>query len=257
MRRATVVTAASWPPSSWDCRTWPSRSPRSAAIGCSRPLGRGTRRRGARPVLPPSPGAGWSACLDAAGEAPGVVVSHEGWTARLARERAWVAIPPDGILDRARDVLDGIAHERALWEGIAPAQEARVSRPRVAARRRGWAHLFPASRPAIWNRSMARAGAGPRSADGGAAAGCGGCARSPGGRLPGERAGLRDGQRRRRPAAPHPSRPGAGRPPRRPRPGGGRGAPDVNSSAATGRPRGLGGDGERVKGKVGPVCRAA
>ena len=67
-----------------------------------------------------------SACLEAAGDAPGAVVSREGWTARLARERAWVAIPPDGILDRARDVLDGVAHERALWDGIAPAQEARV-----------------------------------------------------------------------------------------------------------------------------------
>jgi hypothetical protein len=83
-----------------------------------------------------------------------VVVSRDGWTARLARERAWVAIPPDGILDRARDVLDGIAHERALWEGIAPAQEARVLALTLLLGARLGAPL-PRVPAEVWNRRMA------------------------------------------------------------------------------------------------------
>lgn len=44
----------------------------------------------------------------------------DGWWGRSARAGTvvWVAVPPDDILDRARDVLAGIVHERALWEGI-------------------------------------------------------------------------------------------------------------------------------------------
>jgi hypothetical protein len=72
------------------------------------------------------PGSRLASCLEAASGAPGRAVSRDGWTARLARDRTWVAIPPDDILDRGRDVLDGIAHERALWEGIPATFQARV-----------------------------------------------------------------------------------------------------------------------------------
>jgi hypothetical protein len=72
------------------------------------------------------PGSRLAACLDAASSSPGRAVSCDGWAARQVRERSWVAIPPDDVLERARDVLDGIAHERALWEGIAPPLQARV-----------------------------------------------------------------------------------------------------------------------------------
>jgi hypothetical protein len=37
-----------------------------------------------------------------------------------------VAIPPDGIVDRARDVLDGMVHERALWDGVPEPQRSRI-----------------------------------------------------------------------------------------------------------------------------------
>ena len=39
----------------------------------------------------------------------------------------WVAIPPDGRLDRVRDLLDGMAHERALWHGLDEPERSRVA----------------------------------------------------------------------------------------------------------------------------------
>jgi hypothetical protein len=59
-----------------------------------------------------------AACVERASSSPGSVVDHEGWRARAAGGRTWVAIPPDDIVDRARDVLDGMSHEHALWEGV-------------------------------------------------------------------------------------------------------------------------------------------
>ena len=109
---------------------------------------------GSLPGAAIEPGTRLSVCLEAAGATPGVVVSRDGWTARLARERAWVAIPPDGILDRARDVLDGIAHERALWEGIAPAPEGRALALTLLLGARLGAPL-PRVPAGIWNRRMA------------------------------------------------------------------------------------------------------
>ncbi|MGA3185243.1 MAG: hypothetical protein ABSE52_11685 [Candidatus Dormibacteria bacterium] len=100
------------------------------------------------------PGTRLSACLEAAAGAPGAVVTRDGWTARLARERTWVAIPPDDVLDRARDVLDGITHERALWEGIAPAQEARALALALLLGARLGAPL-PRVPAGVWNRRMA------------------------------------------------------------------------------------------------------
>jgi hypothetical protein len=57
-------------------------------------------------------------CAAAAVSAPGAIVRVDGWSARSGRAGVWVAIPPDGIVDRARDVLDGMVHERALWDGV-------------------------------------------------------------------------------------------------------------------------------------------
>jgi len=108
---------------------------------------------GCLPSATVEPGTRLSACVEAARAAPGAAVRRDGWTARLARERTWVAIPPDGVLDRARDVLDGIAHERALWEGIAPAQQARVVALTLLLGAR-LSEPLPRVPAGVWNRRM-------------------------------------------------------------------------------------------------------
>ena len=64
-----------------------------------------------------------TAAVRAALETPTQIAISDGWWARAIHNKVWVAVPPDDILDRARDVLDGIVHERALWDGVPePAQ---------------------------------------------------------------------------------------------------------------------------------------
>lgn len=68
-----------------------------------------------------------SRCVTAAAAAPGAVVVVDGWSARLTAAGAtWIAIPPDTAVDRARDVLDGMIHERALWDGVPEPGRSRI-----------------------------------------------------------------------------------------------------------------------------------
>ncbi len=57
---------------------------------------------------------------------PGAVARSDGWSARLVHDSLWVAVPPDDVADRMRDVLDGMAHERALLEGMDEAARVRI-----------------------------------------------------------------------------------------------------------------------------------
>ena len=66
------------------------------------------------------------AAVQAALATPTQIAVTEGWWSRSARDLVWVAVPPDDILDRARDVLDGIVHERALWDGVPEPGQSRV-----------------------------------------------------------------------------------------------------------------------------------
>ena len=108
---------------------------------------------GCLPGAAVEPGSRLAACLDAASGSPGTAVSCDGWAARQVRERSWVAIPPDDVLERARDVLDGIAHERALWAGIAPSLQARVFALAALLAARLGAPL-PRVPAGIWNQRM-------------------------------------------------------------------------------------------------------
>jgi hypothetical protein len=65
-------------------------------------------------------------CTAAAMGARGAIARVDGWNARQGRGGVWVSIPPDGILDRARDVLDGMVHERALWDGVPEPGRSRI-----------------------------------------------------------------------------------------------------------------------------------
>ncbi|MHB1525060.1 MAG: hypothetical protein ACYCZN_02055 [Candidatus Dormibacteria bacterium] len=53
--------------------------------------------------------------------APGQIVAHDAWLARQVGDRTWIALPPDGMADRVRDVLLGFSHERAIWNVAEPA----------------------------------------------------------------------------------------------------------------------------------------
>lgn len=54
--------------------------------------------------------------LAAAAAAPGTIARGELFTARCAGGAVWVALPPETGAGRARDVLRGLDHERALWD---------------------------------------------------------------------------------------------------------------------------------------------
>src|SRR5207248_780201 len=62
----------------------------------------------------------------AAAAAPGTIVVTDRWWARATRKLIWIAVPPDDIVDRARDVLQGIVHERALWDGVPEPSQSQV-----------------------------------------------------------------------------------------------------------------------------------
>jgi hypothetical protein len=49
---------------------------------------------------------------------PGRIVS-DGWSARASARATWVAVPPDDSDVRARDVVTGLIHERALSDNVA------------------------------------------------------------------------------------------------------------------------------------------
>ncbi|MEO8898975.1 MAG: hypothetical protein ABI352_09365 [Candidatus Dormibacter sp.] len=65
-------------------------------------------------------------CADAAAAVPGEIVGVDGWSARSVAGATWIAIPPDAIVDRARDVLDGMVHERALWDNVPEPGRSRI-----------------------------------------------------------------------------------------------------------------------------------
>lgn len=65
-------------------------------------------------------------CVAAAASSPGTIATVDGWCARTGGNGTWMAIPPDGIVDRARDVLDGMVHERALWDGVPEPARSRI-----------------------------------------------------------------------------------------------------------------------------------
>jgi hypothetical protein len=109
---------------------------------------------GCLPGARAEPGSRLGACLEAAARDPGSVVSRAGWSARQAGERTWVAIPPDDVMDRARDVISGMAHERALWEGVPEPHLTRVVALAALLGQRLGTPL-PRVPAAAWNREMA------------------------------------------------------------------------------------------------------
>ncbi len=112
--------------------------------------------------------AGGSAALPRPRPAP--ARRSRGWTAGArgpAVRGTWMAIPPDGVVDRARDVLDGMVHERALWDGVPePARSRIVALAAILAATLG-ADLVRVP-GATWNRRARGAGARVRAGHAGA-----------------------------------------------------------------------------------------
>ena len=66
--------------------------------------------------------------LGAALRFPGeIATTTTGISARTGRALTWLAVPPDGVTDRARDVLAGLVHERSLIDGIAEPHRSRIA----------------------------------------------------------------------------------------------------------------------------------
>ena len=62
----------------------------------------------------------WSRLVDAASSSPGVIQRARTARARAVEGTVWVAIPPEGTADRARDVIRGLEHERDLLDAPQP-----------------------------------------------------------------------------------------------------------------------------------------
>jgi hypothetical protein len=58
--------------------------------------------------------------LQAAWRQPGQVARHDLYAARHVDEGTWISLVPETGADRARDVLRGLDHERALWSAPEP-----------------------------------------------------------------------------------------------------------------------------------------
>ncbi|MBV8194780.1 MAG: hypothetical protein JOY80_04555 [Candidatus Dormibacteraeota bacterium] len=82
---------------------------------------------GALPGTPISalPG-GIEACA-AAMRMPEALVRHNGLTARAMDSETFLAVPPDDVADRARDVIDGLTHEWALVDNVAEPRRSRIN----------------------------------------------------------------------------------------------------------------------------------
>jgi len=63
----------------------------------------------------------------AAASTPGSIARAATFTARQAGELTWIAVPPDDVADRARDVIDGLTHEQALVDGVAEPRRSRIN----------------------------------------------------------------------------------------------------------------------------------
>ncbi|HEX6539792.1 MAG TPA: hypothetical protein VF155_11495 [Candidatus Dormibacteraeota bacterium] len=90
---------------------------------------------------------------------PGSIARAGSLAARSTGLLVWLAVPPDDVADRARDVVDGLTHEQALVDGVAEPRRSRIS---ALAQLLACALGSPLQRvpAAAWTRRM-RALAGP------------------------------------------------------------------------------------------------
>ena len=91
----------------------------------------------------------------AAGRLPGSIAYRDLYRARVIGEHAWLALAPESGTSRARDLIKGLAHERALWSAPEP----------LATRLQGLATLlgialgepWPSVPPSVWATSAPEA----------------------------------------------------------------------------------------------------
>jgi hypothetical protein len=73
---------------------------------------------GLAPGSPTGPGSRLATIEAAAASVPGRIVVDAGFSARVGLHALWVAVPPDDSSVRAREVVAGLVHERALSDHI-------------------------------------------------------------------------------------------------------------------------------------------
>ncbi|MHB8489125.1 MAG: hypothetical protein ACYDCS_08115 [Candidatus Dormibacteria bacterium] len=73
---------------------------------------------GLAPGSAPEPGSKLATIQAAAAAAAGGIVVDDGFSARAGQRALWIAVPPDDTAVRARDVVTGLIHERALSDHI-------------------------------------------------------------------------------------------------------------------------------------------
>jgi hypothetical protein len=89
--------------------------------------------------------------LSAAARLPGRIAYRDLYRARLLGDQAWLVLAPESGASRARDLVKGLAHERALWGAPEP----------LATRLHGLAGLlsvalgehWPSVPPSVWATS--------------------------------------------------------------------------------------------------------
>ena len=67
------------------------------------------------------------AAVLAAERAAGCITQSQGLAARVARDVVWLGVAPDDLAGRARDVIDGLTHERVLADGVEEPARSRIS----------------------------------------------------------------------------------------------------------------------------------
>jgi hypothetical protein len=82
---------------------------------------------GMAPGSPTGPGSKLATIQAAAAAVPGRIVVDAGYSARTGMSALWVAVPPDDSAVRAREVVTGLIHERALSEHIDEPARSRIA----------------------------------------------------------------------------------------------------------------------------------
>jgi hypothetical protein len=91
----------------------------------------------------------------AAAEQPGRIAYRGPHRARVRRERTWAALMPESGSTRARDMLRGLHHERALWSAPEP-QATRVS-ALTTLLQVAMGEPWPGTPPSVWAEVLPQA----------------------------------------------------------------------------------------------------
>jgi hypothetical protein len=108
------------------------------------------------PRLGEAPAGTLAGLLEAAAGQPGRIAYRDLYQARWVGDHAWLVLAPESGTSRARDLVRGLAHERALWDAPEPLATRLQGLTALlgAALGEGW----PSVPPSVWTESAPAAG---------------------------------------------------------------------------------------------------